>query len=494
MTSQLSADCLNEIFEYLEIDKITLRSCLLVNRLWCQVAVRILWRDVWSFHYNLLYYCPYRTHVPLAILSTLISCLPEESKNLLHNNGIIIQTPTSNSPLFNYASFCKILSIRKIDLIIQHVLENQQYIRSLNYNKYLISQELFKMFMKQISSLKFLNYDLGYSKTVQKIPFTYFPGAKECLMDLTIFSCNSDIRSEFFYQLSQICHNIKTLTITFKKKVSNGLKELISLQNNLKNLKLLSYEEKDWMDIIPALKNHNNTLTKLHLHSIKDNLPLSFISSFLNLQEIKFSFYDGSNFEDFKNLQFSFFPNLKILKIPCQCPKPEYVIKFLENNGKNLKEFYTDEKNNNLSFSIAKFCPNLKKLFILFNNDELNILKNIFNNCQYLESINIWCGINFLNEKEMLKIVAIHSPKNFYELKIFNDSQSELIPEDLENFFICWDNRIPKKSLSIIITYEKNSLCTNEENMKIIEKYKNLGIIKKFDIIEDDDDEEESII
>ena len=34
MAFQLSADCLNEIIEYLEKDKISLKSCLLVNRLW----------------------------------------------------------------------------------------------------------------------------------------------------------------------------------------------------------------------------------------------------------------------------------------------------------------------------------------------------------------------------------------------------------------------------------------------------------------------------
>ena len=54
----------------------------------------------------------------LKILSTLISCLPSESKELLHKNGIFISTPTSKPPLFNYASFFKVLSIEKIDEII----------------------------------------------------------------------------------------------------------------------------------------------------------------------------------------------------------------------------------------------------------------------------------------------------------------------------------------------------------------------------------------
>src|SRR5436190_4385200 len=98
MPCQLPADCLNEIFEYLEEDKITLHSCLLVNRLWCQVAVRILWMNVWDFQYN----NSHQMHVQIAILSTLIACLPNESKNLLNTNGIFIPAPTTKPPLFNY--------------------------------------------------------------------------------------------------------------------------------------------------------------------------------------------------------------------------------------------------------------------------------------------------------------------------------------------------------------------------------------------------------
>ena len=49
---QLPVDCLNEIFEYLEDDKVTLQSCLLVNRFWCEISVRILRRNVWRFIYT----------------------------------------------------------------------------------------------------------------------------------------------------------------------------------------------------------------------------------------------------------------------------------------------------------------------------------------------------------------------------------------------------------------------------------------------------------
>ena len=48
--SQLPADCLNEIFEYLEEDRVALRSCLLVNQLWCEVSVRILWKNIRNYN------------------------------------------------------------------------------------------------------------------------------------------------------------------------------------------------------------------------------------------------------------------------------------------------------------------------------------------------------------------------------------------------------------------------------------------------------------
>ncbi len=69
MPCRLPADCLNDIFEYLE--KEDLRSYLLVDRLWCEISVPILWTDIQNFN-------------------TLIACLPNESKEILCKNEIII--------------------------------------------------------------------------------------------------------------------------------------------------------------------------------------------------------------------------------------------------------------------------------------------------------------------------------------------------------------------------------------------------------------------
>src|SRR5436190_17471263 len=106
MPCQLHADCLDEIFEFLEEDNITLYSCLLVNHLWCEISVRILWRDIWRFKCFAKW--------SKSIFITLIACLPNESKEFLHKNGIFILTSTLKPPLFNYVAFCKVISIVNI--------------------------------------------------------------------------------------------------------------------------------------------------------------------------------------------------------------------------------------------------------------------------------------------------------------------------------------------------------------------------------------------
>ena len=107
MSLQHFADCLNEIIEYLE-DEISLRSCLLVSRLWCKISVRILWRNILKATPTYAYSVSFQNHqehAPLSIINTLMACLPNESKELLYENGISIPTPTQNPPLFNYTSF-----------------------------------------------------------------------------------------------------------------------------------------------------------------------------------------------------------------------------------------------------------------------------------------------------------------------------------------------------------------------------------------------------
>ncbi|GBB86752.1 hypothetical protein RclHR1_13150008 [Rhizophagus clarus] len=479
--TQLPVDCLNEIFEHLKDDKHTLYSCVLVNRLWCEVSVRIFWRDIRDYS--------------TSNFSTLIACLPNESKKILYDNGIIISALTSKFPTFNYASFCKILSISRVYYNkIEKLLNSKKNIsrQKLRNKTNIVSQEILKMLMNQVTTFNGLDIFLRLN-----INFILYPGAKDCLKNLTKLRCRSDISTELFYQLSQICHNIRSFTLEYRETIPNEIADLISVQRNLKCFNMKPYPisaVNTLTNVIPSLMSKlPNTLIKFKLDGRYNRLSLLFITNFSNLQELKLSFELNECLGDFEKVQYTLFPQLQILKIEKACPKYEFLINFLEINGNNLKEIYLSDiggnyGNNSLNSAITTFCPNLRKLSTRIKYNELETLKMIFNSCKDLASIKICCGGIFLSEKEALETFVEYS-QNIYELilyHLFGLVHFELLPEELESFFKNWIDRKPLKSLSLIIVKRNayvNSFDKNHENIEIINKYIKLGVIKKFKVV-----------
>jgi len=224
-----------------------------------------------------------------------------------------------------------------------------------------------------------------------------------------------------------------------------------------------------------------NILIKFKLSYYEDKyfMPLSFIAKFIHLRELVFSFSSTKGFKDFENLQHTTFSRLKILKLEYRSPKYEQLSKFLENNGKNLEELYIEEDHHLLRFAIPQFCPNLKFLYARFMEDEG--LQFVMNHCRRLEGVKVYCSHGFLDEFDLLKTIVEDSPQSFREVKICYTSfpETELNPSDLEFFFTGWKNRVPRRSLSLVITdhFNKCKLINNSESMKIIEKYVRLGVI-----------------
>ncbi|PKC15036.1 hypothetical protein RhiirA5_408713 [Rhizophagus irregularis] len=422
MISTLPIDCLNQIFECLEEDKVTLHSCLLVNRLWCRISVEILWRNIREFEK----------------IRTLIACLPNESKDFLLNNGVT-SIPISKPPLFNYASFCKVLSIRY--LLIE---DNEIEILSDNPKNYLITKEILKMFMRQISSLEKMDFSFmeyyyyyygcydDFYKNYNFLNFINFPGAKDFII--------------------------------FEETASVGIKDLILSQNNLESISFSRYNscnKSNFDDIFNyfTLTKHSNTLTKLFLSGIS---PPSIFTKII--------------FSNFRILLLYFYPvNID-----------DILTKFLVNNGKNLEELVllSDSVNsvikNSINLAIAKYCPKLKSLYTEFKGIEELIM--IFDNCQQLESIRNSCH-NSLGGKKLLEIVAKYSPKNFHKLNLHH---AKLNSKDLESFFMSWKDRVSKRPFSFI--FDGDGIVINNKIKKLIRKYKALDVINKFE--EDEDPEQ----
>ncbi|GBB93893.1 hypothetical protein RclHR1_02250003 [Rhizophagus clarus] len=470
--SQLLSECISEICEYLQRDKIALRSCLLVNRLWCRISVQILWRNVWN--YGSTNYI------------TLVACLPDESKEILYNNGITIPPPTPNPPMFNYASFCKIISDYHIKCVIERFLINRQTERpykSQEKKVEIMSKEICKLFMSQVSSVRTLHVDL----LKLNIIFTSYPGSTNCLKYLTELCCRSNFHSDFFLQLSQICQSLQSICVVFDSHVSDGLMDLIFSQKNLKNLILhQSHASEVISSIIPSLEELSDTLIVLGIYEINESVPLPFPK---NLHELIMSFCHknpGVTEETFKELQKVFFPKLRILRFRQASPNIEYLSNFLEKNGKNLKELHLEDEAqslNSLNLTVSKFCPYLTVLSTSIS--DCDSLRVIFESCQNLESIRVVVVSCIDCEmKEIFDVIIKHSPKKFFQFKIYYDSQmdQQILPELLERFYTSWSNRVPLRPFSFIVIdfFRINKFTKNPENMKVIEKFINLGVVKKF--------------
>ncbi|PKC63143.1 hypothetical protein RhiirA1_464139 [Rhizophagus irregularis] len=203
----LPIDCLYEISEYLEKDIPTIHSCLLANHLLCEIFVRILWRDINNIVDN-IYHTSKSSSVRLSFFNTLIACLPNESKEHLYKNEIFIPTTSLKSPFFNYATFCKVLSIPGIKSIVYDSLKllSIQYSLHVPLN-YLVINEIVKMFVNQ-SSLKVFTY-YNQVNNFNNLSFPCFPGMR----NLSKLYCDSNLPSDFCHQLSQTCHNIQSISI-----------------------------------------------------------------------------------------------------------------------------------------------------------------------------------------------------------------------------------------------------------------------------------------
>ena len=104
--SKLNKDVLYLIFEELIDDKNSLYSLLLVNKIWCEVVVPILWRDPWR---NL------RTYKRRSLLETIVSFLTNET---MISQGLNLLIKPDKQPLFNYISYCRYLDLSKLEDII----------------------------------------------------------------------------------------------------------------------------------------------------------------------------------------------------------------------------------------------------------------------------------------------------------------------------------------------------------------------------------------
>jgi hypothetical protein len=486
----LNKDILFLIFEELQENSKSLFSCLMVNRLWCENAIPILWRNPWC--YNAI---DYSNKSSLFII--IAHYLFDNIKKFITNQKIQLPLAIQQSLLFDYLSYCRSINVNTINSVISIG-------SSLGHNQFFMQQEFYYFFMKKCPELKY--FDM---KSIKHQIF-YFPEAKTHLESLCELKCDTFTDSSYFYGLSHFCQNIQSLIIiNMNSKHNYGIARLIEVQNNLKHFEWkddffedVYFEEDPYKEIFLALEKKADSLNYL-------NISFSYIEDYENtlLQRILPKFYKLRIliFDDYycyftekqlEQLKIQVYHELEILNLGCN--GLNVISSIIENSGRYLKKIlfrpydaiigsnYSHDFYENSFYFICKIyenCPLIEYLTISFSPSkehfaEFEKLLKICQNLKLLFLVILDVNKRIANEKkmeygkELLKILIRSAPTNLKEIRFYDDFKFSF--EDLEEFFEKWRGRF---ALSI---FTSDSIYEGENYKKLINKYKIEGVIKDF--------------
>jgi hypothetical protein len=466
----------HEIIKYFWKDYSTLYSCILVNRLWCRLAIPLLWEDPFSIQIR-----------NQKFIEIYLRNSNEDDKAKFNEYGINNNLSLSNT-LFNYPSFIKCLNTHKVGNSIDKWLE---IIMDDDYNNYgkrekaikFIYRLLFKMFVENEGNLHsfevkvhtvndYKNFNDTMDLTLQNPNFTYnirnltfyiyvthrfrdlFP-SEDVLPFLKFLHSNCNSISTFYYGVFEF--NADNFSL-----IGKCLSQIITSQQNLK--KIIFQCNTFLYNSFSLLKNSNssNTLKMVIFYSIDLHCLINIIQEVFNqlnvLESISILYCRSLNSEFVQqiiNVTKSFKLKSLIISEILQVESLQLLLqKFgdgLENFGfGNHYELISNElvqQKQKLFESILKYCTKIQ-YFDLGEPDKINIyaalnlIENIKQNLNYLNiefdvyeyyiSYNDICSIILKNlgqilppKLELLRLCLMIKPN---DLKIFlENSQNTFI-------------------------------------------------------------------
>ncbi|CAG8726922.1 19973_t:CDS:2 [Rhizophagus irregularis] len=444
--AKLNKDILLLIFEELQVDSKSLFSCLMVNKIWCETVIPILWRNPWCYDIK------YSNKNYLFMI--IASYLSDDIKEFLTRQGIQLPSVSFQPLLFDYLSFCRSINVKTLNTITSIG-------SSLAYNQFLLQQEFYCLFMKKFPELKCLDMNLI------KHQIFYIPEAKNRLESLCELKCDTSIDPSYFYGLASICQYIQRLIIVnVVPKPNSGIAKLIEVQKNLKYFEWTDDFEIDYFTDDPyketflelekkaGFLNHL-ILFFLHVNNSDYATMQRLLPKLHNIKTLKTNEFD---FIDERNiLDTLVYKDLEILNIDYLSIGETSII--IENSGGHLKEVslkpldYLHDLDNfsyeSLIFicKIYENCPLIEYLSLALMPSKNHFIEfeKLLQVCQNLKSLLLITSNFYMqrtdeeileNRKEILKILIKSAPTNLREIRFFNDFNISL--EVLEEFFEKW--------------------------------------------------------
>jgi hypothetical protein len=436
----------SEIIQYFRNDFSTLHSCILVNRLWCRLAIPLLWEDPFSLKYPKNY----------RYIEVYLRNLNDDDKTQLNEYGISNELISSNI-LFDYLSFIQHLDTHKLGDSIEKwiaTVKIHNYCTKINFTKS-VYRLLFRIFIEnevnvhtfKVTVLSSEDYEYFNDITelvVQNPNFIYN------IRNLTLYFgrlLNENTLSKFMIFLYSNCSSILSFHFTFppfcNRITEKHLSQIIDPQQNLKKISLCFNNFPLYHSLL-SLKNSNctNTLrTVIFDHIIFENIVvLKEVFEQLNVLEsihIIRCFIDSNFTQQIINLNKPF--KLKSLFIDRAITEPQLL---LQKSGEYLENFgLEDEMTQELDLYI-KYCSSKIKFLKLSTLYNLNIYKAFHLIEKFEHSLN-YLIIESYNDKHgsivLQNLGQILPSKLEYlslVLKIIDTSDFEIFLKNLQNTFI----------------------------------------------------------
>ncbi|CAG8619467.1 4413_t:CDS:1 [Racocetra persica] len=386
--SSLTNDCLEEIIQHLVDHRSSLFSCLLVNRLWCKLAIGLLWSRPFEYHINVKRFS--------MIIQTYISCLPIAEKQMLKSKNKrilpdihtkrqflnIIDKRKSYRLLFNYPKY-----LRKLDLSnFQNGVK--QYLTTVNIESYQLIAFTVQILLNFLIQSTDILHHLVINNPIMRLFFdiTLFPNLENInqkfssLSKIDLFLQRKDAPEthqgyiKLVAHLSEYSKNLNQISIVnnfqdCQLEVLRHIFRLIENQRYLEEITIWEFQNPSTFQwIYTALKTHSRSLKYLGIKRFRNfNIFLDFLKSCKSLKSLEIldffveegytPLYTSTNTEEIKLEKFSCCENYS--KSSVFSLTMTIIIRLA---NKNLRELILGDSTDELIEEIQHNCPNIIKL------------------------------------------------------------------------------------------------------------------------------------
>ncbi|CAB4426610.1 unnamed protein product [Rhizophagus irregularis] len=418
-----------EVIKYFQNDYSTLHSCILVNRLWCRLAIPLLWENPFSIgtgNYN--------------FIEIYLNNLDNDLKTKLNEYKIINNSLPSNL-LFNYLKFLKFLNINTFILYVERwfevAIKKNTIARPNNLTD--ICVPLFKIFIENEINL--------YTLEINVLGFYHF--------DITSFDKILELilkNTNFILNISNLNLNVSDYFGNIRAK--NILSQIINLHKKLKKILICYYNLPIYQSLLISIdSNCSNSLNKIILYCInfKFITYLDKIFEQLNTLEsvhiIYCSFLNNSFIQKIINLT----KPLKLKSLFMNDEKSESntdesLLLLLQKSGCYLEniEFGNScklELEQQIFESVINYCKNIK--FLRFDSQIAfqisSLTENIKHNLNYLSINDDLSSVKIRKNSTLLQDLgsALPSKLEYLSLNLFiNVNDFMIFLEDSQDIFI----------------------------------------------------------